>query len=61
MLKLINIQKRLWCKAVAGNLSPLASMTLRYVYQAENRLLYVLAQHEYVIKEITCTRAALKQ
>jgi len=36
-------------------------MTLRYVDQVENRLLYVLSKHKYVIKEITCTRAALKQ
>lgn len=61
MLKLINMKKGLWCKAVASNLSPLASMTLRYIYQVENRLLYVLSKHKYVIKEITCTRAALKQ
>lgn len=61
MVELMNIQKGLWCKPVTSNLSPLASMTLRYVYQVENRLLYVLSKHKYVIKEITCTRAALKQ
>lgn len=61
MLKLITIQKELWCKPVTSNLSPLTSMTLRYVYQMENRLLYALSKHKYVIKEITCTKAALKQ
>lgn len=44
-----------------SNLSLPASVTLGYVYQEENGLLYVLSKRKYVIKEIACTGAALKQ